>query len=531
MPEFDFSIHEDKSQGVFDFTANQLENVVGDATANVEPQSLIGPLETSSASIYNDTMATDLDLAASDAKTAEDPAPTPISQETLAVIDNEGMDKSHVVPSAEPVEDLTQEQEVKLVRSALRSSLDGEDAELLNDFLSKAQAKRAAKTASPENGDAMDVCSSPEVSLEIDSSTPRSRRVLEELTTNSPSPIKLQISPSKYDAKRGVENQEKIIIKENKEEQPPSSPACRRSSRTKGSSVPNVRNTISLRRAQGTEFIFLQRTEAQQVALATKRNTRLNKGKSVTPNVALEALAQQSSDDSLQLDSEQDEQPRSVTSLRGLSKARKQVSWNEERMAEYEEYREIPDDQEDEEEGERCTNDVGGTPRPRSESKRSVVKSESSHRSSRSQTQNADKHADSGASDSGPTVSTTAPATATPRSRRVRRLGDSGIMGSGTPVKPGTRSTSKPSAASADAMATPAPSTPTKGRRKLAPKSPKSSKLPALPSKGAANPTDQSFVSSIPTRSTKSADDVQRKSMLQMSAGCTPTARRVRSRS
>ncbi|KAJ5374875.1 hypothetical protein N7517_006881 [Penicillium concentricum] len=510
LPEFNFNIHEDGSNEVFGFTANQPEGT---------PKHV------------GDVMATD---PASDAKTVQDLQSRPSSQDAPTVIDKAGENKTTVVSTTESVQDLTQEQEIKLVRSALRSSLDGEDAELLNDFLFRANAKRAAKATHPEDAKSTETSSSPGESPEVECSTPPSRRVLVELTTNSPSPVKLQISPSKYDVKRGADDQEDIIPKEIKEEQAPASPAYRRSTRAKGSSTPNMRNTISLRRAKGTEFVFLQRTETQQVAMATKRNTRFNKGKSVTPMVALEALAQQSSEEELQLENSQNEgSVHKDTNFRGLTKPRKHVSWNEERMAEYEEYREPIYDQEDEEEGDRCTNDVGATPRPRPESKRSAKKAESGHRSSRSQTQKADDSADSGVTESGPTAPITAPATVTPRSRRVRRLGDSGILGSGTPVKAGSRSTSKPpaaSAASADAVAA-APSTPTKGRRKLAPKSPISSRLPARASKGANTTADQAFVSGIPTRSSKSTDDGDRQSMLQMSAGCTPTARRVRSRS
>ncbi|KAJ5504197.1 hypothetical protein N7463_007071 [Penicillium fimorum] len=528
LPEFNFNIHEDGSHEVFGFTANQPEgvpkDVVGDVATNAPTRPLSDLRESCKTPVYNDNMTID---PASDAKTAQDLQSGPSSQDMSTVIDNPGEGKTTAV-STECVQDLTQEQEIKLVRSALRSSLDGEDAELLNDFLFRANAKRAAKATHPEDS------KSTEESPEVECSTTPSRRVLVELTTNSPSPVKLQISPSKYDAKRGADDQEDIILKELKEEQAPASPACRRSTRAKGSSTPSMRNTISLRRAKGTEFVFLQRTETQQVAMATKRNTRFNKGKSVTPMVALEALAQQSSEEELQTSNSQNEgSNRKDTNFRGLTKPRKQVSWNEERMAEYEEYREPIHDQEDEEEDDRCTNDVGATPRPRPESKRSAKKAESGHRSSRSQTQKADVTAGSGATQSGSTVPTTAPATVTPRSRRVRRLGDSGILGSGTPVKTGSRSTSKPpaaSAASADAMVA-APSTPTKGRRKLAPKSPISSKLPARASKGVNNTADQPFVSGIPTRSSKSTDDGERQSMLQMSAGCTPTARRVRSRS
>ncbi|KAJ5206070.1 hypothetical protein N7472_002518 [Penicillium cf. griseofulvum] len=533
LPEFNFNIHEDGSDEVFGFSANQpegtLKDVVGDIATNASPQPLGNLQEPSKTLVYHDAMATGPDLTASDGKAVQDLQSGPSSPDVPTVFDNAGEDNANVMSTTDSVQDLTQEQEIKLVRSALRSSLDGEDAELLNDFLFRANAKRAAKATNPEDSKSMEMSSSLEESPEVESSTPP-RRVLEELTTNSPSPVKLRILPSKYDVKcDGAGDQEDIIPKEIKEEQAPPSPGNRRSTRAKSSSTPSMRNTISLRRAKGTEFVFLQRTETQQVAMATKRNTRLNKGKSVTPMVALEALAQQSSVEELQPGNSRNESSnRKDTGSRELTKPRKQVSWNEERMVEYEEYREPIYDQEDEEEGDRCTNDVGATPRPRPESKRSAKKAESG-RSSRSQTQKAEDNANSGATQSGPTA-TTAPATVTPRSRRVRRLGDSGILGSGTPVKTGSRSTSKPPAASADAVA-PAPSTPVKGRRKLAPKSPISSKLPARASKSANKTADQSFVSGIPTRSSKSTDDGERQSMLQMSAGCTPTARRVRSRS
>jgi hypothetical protein len=493
LPEFNFNIHDETSQSIFNFAAQAeaANDANRDAAINASPQPL--GLFSAKTTIYNDAMDMGVDGAASLKPADLQSGPV---QEAGAVIDN--------AAPAEAVDDLTQEQEVKLVRSALRSSLDGEDAELLNDFLSRAKAKRAAKAAQTDVEETQQSSSPEEPEIE---STPRSRRALEELTTNSPSPIKLQISPSKFDIARDEAREE--VMKELQEEPAPASPACRRSTRAKAPSTnaPTVRNTIALRRAKGTEFIFLQRTEAQQVALATKRNTRLNKGKSVFPNVALEALAQQSEEpETSEKHARSDRKGPSSRSTK-----RKQVSWNEERMAEYEEYKDFTDDQE-EEEGERCTSDVGATPR-RSGSKRSEKKAAASDRSSRSQTQSetvteTETRDVDGGPESGPTAPT-APASATPRSRRVRRLGDSGPMGSGTPVKTGGR-TSKPPAASAPVAG---PSTPTKGRRKLTPKSPSTSMLPAPAQSG------------IPTRSNKE------KSMLQASAGCTPTARRVRSRS
>ncbi|KAJ5345917.1 hypothetical protein N7452_003921 [Penicillium brevicompactum] len=512
MPEFNFNIHNDNPQSVFGFTGNQ--SATNDVAMNDSPQPLSDIWQSAKTPVYNDAQA---DLTASDSKDAEDLQSTSPDQVVPPVIAQAGE------TVGEPAQDLTQEQEVKLVRSALRSSLDGEDAELLNDFLSRAKAKRAAKASHPEDAEPTEVSSSTEESPEVERSTPRSRRVLEDLNTNSPSPVKVQLSPSKHDVKLvpvDAEEQEQIIHKEIMEEPAPASPACRRSSRTKGPSAPSVRNTIALRRAKGTEFIFLQRTDSQQLALATKRNTRLNKGKSVTPMVALEALAQELSEESAQAGTDEHESPPREAS----STKRKQVSWNEERMAEYEEYKEVIDEFEDE--GDQCKDDVGATPR-RAESKRSTKKAAPAQRSSRRQTEKAEQGGQSGATDGGLTAPT-APASATPRSRRVRRLGDLGKMGSGTPVKTGS-STSKPSAAEVT-VAVPAPSTPTKGRRKISPKSPSSSKLPAPASKAAKQSTDQSFVSGIPTRSTKSTDDSSR-SHLQMSAGCTPAAKRVRSRS
>ncbi|KAG0159932.1 hypothetical protein PDIDSM_7459 [Penicillium digitatum] len=534
LPEFNFKIHDESSQEVFGITANQpegtLNDVAGDIATNASSQPLSDLWKTSKTSVYNDTTATELNFTASDAITAQDQQSCLSSHDAPTVIVSAREDKTEAV-YIEPMQDLTQEQEVKLVRSALRSSLDGEDAELLNDFLSRANAKRAAKATHPDDAKTTEAPSSMKAP-DVECSTPPARRVLEELTTNSPSPVKSQLSPGKYDVKRGVDgagDREDIVPKEIKEETS-SSPANRRSTRTKGSSTPAMRNIISLRRAKGTEFVFQQRTETQQVAMATKRNTRLNRGKSVTPMVVLEALAQQSSEAESQPGSvETDGSTLKGTNFRGLNKPRKQVSWNEERMAEYEEYSEPIDGQEDEEEGDRFTNDVGATPRRRPESKRTAKKAEPGHRSSRSQMQKADKNADSGATESGLTPAT-APATENPRSRRVRRLGDSVIPGSGTSVMIGSCSTSKPPAASASAVADIAPSTPTKGRRKLVPKSPSSSRFPVRASRSANTITEQPFVSGIPTRGSQGTDDRQRQSILQMSAGCTPTARRVRSR-
>jgi hypothetical protein len=445
------------------------------------------------------------------------------------------------------VRNLTQAQEGTLVRSALRSSLDGEDAMLLNDFLSKAMAKRAAKAAlvNSQESDSPDQSSSPDESPDSECATPRSRRALEDrdANANSPSPVKAQISPSKGDLIPGDESHEEAVSKDtqDEEETAPESPANRRSARVKAppANARPVRNTISLRRAKGNEFVFMQRTEAQELALATRRNTRNNRGSSMMPRYALQAMAQEDStatDSDIQGQSRADR--KTSGSRKATSKSRKNVTWNEERMVEYEgDISDPPSSETDadanlERDESSKANADGSSSRARSAAKRSEKKSSSSIRSSRSQ---APENAEA---ESGPTAPAPAatPVSKTSKSRRVRRLGDS-AMTSGTPVKTGSGRVSKPPTTSATSVAPAAaaaagPSTPTKPRRKLVPKSPSSSLL-SVPAAKASSSTggEQHFVSGIPTRSTAGSEGTKRKSMVEANAGCTPMPRRVRARS
>ncbi|KAF7589684.1 hypothetical protein BBP40_003976 [Aspergillus hancockii] len=377
-----------------------------------------------------------------------------------------------------PVQELTAEQESTLVRSALRSSLDGEDAALLNSFLSKAKAKREAKAAAaaaamvtPEGEEQAD-----QGELEIpEIPTPQGRRVLEDLDANSPSPQKAHLSPSKVLSKDIDEN----------EDQSPASP--RRSTRTRNVKPPPrmtttttaARNTLTLRRAKGDEFVFLKRTEAQELALATRRNTRQNKGDAMMPKYTLQALAQLTPDSKASSD---DDESACDTSHRRA----KRVSWNDERLVEFEG-----------ESGEGSTDDAAGWG---GKSKASEKRKAASSRTTRSQ-----DPSKTGV-DTEPAASTTAAATATPRARRVRRLG-----------------TPKPTAA-VDVSASPSMSPPAT-RKKLTPKSPRMASTESTASKK---------VSSISTRSGTQASlnssSLKSSSLFKTHAGSTPMPRRVRSR-
>lgn len=506
LPDTPFEIYNENLQDTHMELASQ-----SDAPAN-EPDESASHL----AMTASPTPIDNLNSPAADGKAVEDLESSPADQDPCTEINSAAAAENSNTTTA--VQDLTHEQEGKLVRSALRSSLDGEDAELLNDFLSKAKAKRAAKAALADPQDTEAEESSPE-----ECSTPRSRRALEDIDTNSPSPIKVQVPSSKGDPTAAEEGPEDIVSKDQDFDEPaPASPACRRSTRVKAPSAnaPAVRNTISLRRAKGTEFVFLQRTEAQELALATKRNTRKNRGNSVFPKYALQAMAERDNENPATGDVDRQEQvDHQGSSSRRSAAVQKHVSWKEERLVQYEDDDESQPQEEPEEveEGDSKRNEAGSVPVTRSGSKRSDKKAaaSSSARSSRSQVQQ------QGSASGEPQEVSSTSTTATPRSRRVRRLGDSTTGVSGTPVKTGSGRISKP-----PAMAAAGPSTPTKGRRKLVPKSPSSSLLPAPSSK-----TEQPLVSGIPTRSASSSSEgTKRKSMIQANAGSTPMPRRVRAR-
>ena len=241
--------------------------------------------------------------------------------------------------------------------------LEGDLAEVLSDFLSKAKAKRAANFAAQGlEGDSTlvskdddEVCK-PSTDLLARSRGPGtpSRRALDILDKNTPSPA---LSPSRYPrtmaasrpktavSKRKVavlkvkasaaneeagainmdeaeaieENEhedeatnihEEKEVDEDKEaaeqvEQTASATPSRRKTRSgKKRSPPRVR-TINLRRPTGNEFVFQPRTEAQELALKTRANTRKNKGKAKSVQAFLKEQEEQKKGESAENDENQ----------------------------------------------------------------------------------------------------------------------------------------------------------------------------------------------------------------------------------
>jgi hypothetical protein len=373
---------------------------------------------------------------------------------------------------------LSVEQESSLVRSALRSSLGGEDTELLNNFLSKAKAKREAKAAAEAEAAATVIAQDPEEKEEpqpqpqsefvVKIPTPE-RRVLEDLDTNTPSPQKSSSKP----VEKG----------ENADENSSASPVARRSTRVRSlqqAAAPNAfRTTLSLRRAKGTEFVFVKRTEAQELALETKRNTQQNKGESLLPKATLQNLSRQSPDASSTSDN---------GSQRLTNKLKKNVSWNDERLVEFE------GDASDSE----TTSSQGA--------KATTAKSPEKKRAASSRHSQSQASLASGGENAAAAATTASP-TAAPRGRRVRRLG---------PPKPLNSTSFDPSSTASSPLSPTA--SPIAKRKKLTPKSPKSM-LPTAPSTVNTASERPSLLSA--GRSVKT-------NLLKVNAGSTPMPRRVR---
>lgn len=453
------------------------------------------------------------------AKEMETPMPAPTANEQSAITDksDQTQDGAMAPTPVKVVKDLTQQQEGTLVRSALRSSIDRADTALLNDFLIRAQEKRAAKAATLTQEEATtEQSSSPDLSPDAECPTPTSRRVLEVMDENSSSTARAASPPTQETQINVQEQVEALGQPVLEEEEAPASPTVRRSRRSRRGTTPEPPTTISLRRATGTEFVFKQRTPAQELALTTTKNTRRNRGDAVFPQLVLEALREQTKaleeQEKALAEQAKDEQPVSAaTTIRedsnepkDPSTGRKSVRWNDDRLVEFSPdapyWPPLPEETPEEQSPRR---------RPRQRRSRGQMEEESGHDT-----------------DSAPSAPTTAPAP-----KRVRRVGNS-AMGAGTPVQTGSGS-SRTSAPAAPADEVAGPSTPTRARRVLTPRSPSASGLPTPVSRSSTAPADQAVASGIPTRtpSTPAATSQgSRRRSREDNAGSTPMPRRVRAR-
>lgn len=167
----------------------------------------------------------------------------------------------------------------RTTRSGTRFS---DETNMLRDFLSRAQARKAAR----------DVSSFAEAPAPA---TPRRspRKSLAEINNNSPSPEKsrhISKRPGTPTGKAKLEIGELDELDEAAHE----TSSCRRSTRTRlftpARPAPGAPSFIPVRRADGGDKIRLQRSLAQELATLTRTNTRRNRGQSKPPKLALKSL-------------------------------------------------------------------------------------------------------------------------------------------------------------------------------------------------------------------------------------------------
>ena len=214
---------------------------------------------------------------------------------------------------------------IRQTRSGARFS---DDTSILKDFLNKAQARKAAK----------DILEVPK-SLQV---TPRRspRKAHGVRNDDKTSWGKSKECSTKSSGSRPGTSPDKLNTEfsdADDAEQSATGPAsCRRSARPRlpapSKTLPGAPSFIPVRRADGTDPVVLQKSQAQELAIATRANTRRNKGQSKAPLIALQDLPV--------------EETESCTSTKQRVVSGKAVAWAE-RLASYQEANNLTDEMED----------------------------------------------------------------------------------------------------------------------------------------------------------------------------------------
>ena len=166
-------------------------------------------------------------------------------------------------------------------RSGIRFS---DDTSMLKEFLNRAQAKKAAKTPGLT---AIDL-PKPQIS-------PRRspRKALGSQLGNDLSPQKPRDVPNRPGTPPG-KPQVDTLDSDDGGEISAEITSCRRSTRTRlpapVKGIPGAPSFIPVRRTDGTDPVVLQKSQAQELAMVTRANTRRNKGQSKPPLLALQDM-------------------------------------------------------------------------------------------------------------------------------------------------------------------------------------------------------------------------------------------------
>ena len=262
----------------------------------------------------------------------ESPDRSPVSKSPIAVSLNEiqtsqAIDSANETIAAIEVHEATQALETnkggidssnRKMRSGIRFS---DDTSMLKEFLNRAQAKKAAKTPGLT---ALDL-PKPQIS-------PRRspRKALGSHSGNDLSPQKPRDVPNRPGTPPG-KPQVDAVDSDDGEEISAEITSCRRSTRTRlpapVKGIPGAPSFIPVRRADGTDPVVLQKSQAQELAMVTRANTRRNKGQSKPPLLALQDISAESAETA------------SSTTFKRRTASSKTVGWAEQ-LASYQDAKE-----------------------------------------------------------------------------------------------------------------------------------------------------------------------------------------------
>ena len=230
----------------------------------------------------------------------------------------EAMDKANEVLAKTELDDASQAMEVSREQTPNQKTRSGarfsDDTSMLKDFLNRAQARKAAQKP---------LLSAPDAPIPQLSPRRSPRKMHGSQDGYALSPRKSRKKPNRPSSPPGKTKPE-AIDSDDDEEQTAEPASCRRSTRTRlpapAKAPPGAPSFIPVRRADGTDPVVLQKSQAQELAVTTRANTRRNKGQSKPPLLALQDLPTEVAD----VDK---------TAIEGAER-RKSVAWAE-RLASY----------------------------------------------------------------------------------------------------------------------------------------------------------------------------------------------------
>ena len=202
-----------------------------------------------------------------------------------------------------------------------------DDTSMLKEFLNRAQAKKAAKTPGLT---ALDL-PKPQIS-------PRRspRKALGSHSGNGLSPQKPRDVPNRPGTPPG-KPQVDAVDSDDGGEISAEITSCRRSTRTRlpapVKGIPGAPSFIPVRRTDGTDPVVLQKSQAQELAMVTRANTRRNKGQSKPPLLALQDITAESAETA------------STTTFKRRAVSSKTVGWAEQ-LASYQDAKEVEEPEE-----------------------------------------------------------------------------------------------------------------------------------------------------------------------------------------